>query len=860
MAYNKEKMAVLDFIINDNDFSDDYTENYPEKEKEHVEEVIIKKISLNIEKKASLLDKLIVSEVIDINCLNTLTKSDLLHKTFDENNYSQQFASTIYTNVVNQLETYFTKCYDKKNNVFDVEYSKPRHKWGRVFPMKALGLTSFSRKTRNTLIKNTYIDLDISNAQPAILHNVCLSNDIPCPIITRYINDRENILSDVMNYYHIDRNVAKKMFLRLSFFGCHKNFLKELDLNPLLKPLPYVSDYINELAEIADKIKKENMKLYETARKQNKTNTIGSFFSLYLQEYETRIMECAINWLNTKTEITTYKDCKNKVLTYEFDGLKLLKENVDKYGLEKLKNDIEKVILNQTGFNIKFEEKPIDNYYDILYTPYEPIQPKEQSTEYNNNILIEQEEYYYDDYRQFIKQILTTNGVETHAGLLFKEYYKQVFVKVDCGGKTKYFSKTKKDGVLTWVLLPKTPFGEKISKFYFYTKLVAGGQTSYKRLEIDIFISNLDKEDMTIYNDVDFMPYLYQEEVDDQLFNLFTGYNSNPLNEEVEPTYFDNIQPVILHLKEVLCNNDEKIYDYVIKWIAHLIQRPRDKDGVPAIYMKSDEGTGKNIFWDFIGQVIGKKYYTTINDLDSLTNKFNSRTEGKLLTLLNEIQNYGGNFKNNDKLKSIISDLTQTIEPKGKEAYEINNFSRFVMLTNNEWGVRVSNGDRRYVVINVSNHKKGDNDYFNNLVEVVKNEKNIELFFQYVCQLDISEFVIRTIPETQLRNDMKWNNLENRPLFHLKDYITDLKNNNEEPETKFFSEDLFNHYKEWCSENNERMTFSRRTYSTQLQKYGLKNGTIRIDAEKKKGFIITLDILKSCIENTLKITNYVFDE
>ena len=63
---------------------------------------------------------------------------------------------------------------------------------------------------------------------------------------------------------------------------------------------------------------------------------------------------------------------------------------------------------------------------------------------------------------------LTTNGVETHAGLLFKEYYKQVFVKVDCGGKTKYFSKTKKDGGLAWVLLPKTPFGDKISKFYYY--------------------------------------------------------------------------------------------------------------------------------------------------------------------------------------------------------------------------------------------------------------------------------------------------------------------------------------------------------------------------------------------------------
>ena len=47
---NKEKMAILDFIISDTDFPDDYTENCQDEKKEQVEEVIIKKISLNIEK------------------------------------------------------------------------------------------------------------------------------------------------------------------------------------------------------------------------------------------------------------------------------------------------------------------------------------------------------------------------------------------------------------------------------------------------------------------------------------------------------------------------------------------------------------------------------------------------------------------------------------------------------------------------------------------------------------------------------------------------------------------------------------------------------------------------------------------
>ena len=809
--------------------------------------------TLKLVKKNCYLDKAIFSEIVDINCLNELIKSEQLERAFDDNNYSQKFSATLYKNVTVQLEEYFNKTYDKKNNVFNVMYAKPRSKWGRVFPNKSLGLTSFQKKIRNTLIKGKYVDLDLSNAHPMILYNICEKNDIPCPIITEYINNREHILNNVMKYYNIDRDIAKKLFLRLTFFGTHNGFLKELKINTNTKPLTFITDFIDELKHVAELFKNENKALYDTARRQNPKNSLGSFFSMYLQEYETQIMSCVIEWLNDNTDVTTYK-CKNKVLTYEFDGVKLLKENVDKYGIEKLKKDMEKVIFDQLGFNMVFEEKPIEKFYDIEYEPFQ-----QEKKEFNDvHILLEKKEYFYDDYEQFIGLVLSRNFIPTQNGNLFKKYYKQVFSKVNCGGQVKYFSKCKKDGFINWILLPSTPFGDKLSGFNYLDKQETLKGFVDVQYVITLFINNFSKEDMTIYSDIDFIPYLYKEDIDINIFNLFSGFRFDALIEDVEPEYYNGIKPILSHLKEVLCSDDEIIYDYVLKWIAHIVQKPCDKAGIPVILMKSEQGSGKNLFWDFMGKVIGKKYIVTINDLNILTNKFNGRTEGKLLTLLNEIDNYGGNFKDNNKLKSILTDVEQHIEPKGREAYKINNYSRSVMLTNNEWAAKISNDDRRFVPMDVSDHKKDDFEYFNKICDSM-NDRNAELFFHFLTQIDLTHFNVRTIPITKLKEKMKWLNLENRPLTFLKEYIVDLNEDCKDPITKFTSKDLFNEYITWCDTNKERQTFSQRTFTQQIIKYGFIYSQFKNDGKNERGFDINKQYLKICIEKTLRIENYIFD-
>ena len=180
------------------------------------------------------------------------------------------------------------------------------------------------------------------------------------------------------------------------------------------------------------------------------------------------------------------------------------------------------------------------------------------------------------------------------------------------------------------------------------------------------------------------------------------------------------------------------------------------------------------------------------------------------------------------------------------------------MLTNNEWAAKISNDDRRYVPIDVSNHKKDDNEYFKNLAEVINDDKNAEIFFHYLIQVDISDFDIRKIPHTQLKENMKWFNVENRPLYYLKEYITDI--DDESFTDKLSSKDLFIQYCSWCENNKERQTFSQRTFTQQLIKYGMNYIQFKIENCNQRGFIINKKEIKICIEKTLKIDNYNFDE
>merc|ERR1711991_822955 len=92
------------------------------------------------------------------------------------------------------------------------------------------------------------------------------------------------------------------------------------------------------------------------------------------------------------------------------------------------------------------------------------------------------------------------------------------------------------------------------------------------------------------------------------IFNLWTPFSAENLTEYTEQP--ENLEFYLNHLK-ILCNNEDKAYDYFIKWNAQMVQQPAEKSS--CITMISDEGAGNAMIDDpnFIAT-----YYNYFKNMD----------------------------------------------------------------------------------------------------------------------------------------------------------------------------------------------------------------------------------------------------
>ena len=335
----------------------------------------INALPLTLSKRCSVLDGLTLFEKIPVERIKAFLKSDLLLLTWGDTTdmtlTSKQIAEN-YTNEKELLSKYYSK-YSSTLGGVPVKYIKPKHKWGRAFPLKSQGLSCFRKIVRNTLIEGTYYDYDLINAQPEIIRLLCESNNIPCPIITRYCAERTALLLEVQNHYGVSRNKAKALFIRMCFFGTYYGWCKENKIADKA-PLGFITLFERELKDIAERAKKENPALYETARKkkeesgENKENKVlGSFFGLYNQEYESRIVEAVLCYIINHTDLMKLSGTNVPCGAYEYDGVKLLKENVDMFeggraGVVELLNE---KTFELTGFKLEWTEKPFEEVFDL---------------------------------------------------------------------------------------------------------------------------------------------------------------------------------------------------------------------------------------------------------------------------------------------------------------------------------------------------------------------------------------------------------------------------------------------------------------------------------------------------------------
>lgn len=312
------------------------------------------KLNITLDNISKRLNKITLYERPDIEALNKLIKSDLLLTTFNS-----KMSNVLYQNEKQQLIAYRNLI--DKNGLVPVTYGKTKgFIYGRVFPSRSLGAVGIRREIRGTLFQKNMVDIDIENCHPVLSYQICEANGIKNKYLEKYVLNRPELLEHLQTIYNVDRDTAKNLFIMLLYFGTFETWAK--NNNVVEKENKFISKFKNELSIIGDIIIKNNLELKKEVEKlkAKQSKNIGdndikrSTVSIYFQEIENAILEEVYFYCIENKYI-------NKCCSLCYDGLMIERESYK----PELLNELNKLIKNKFGFDLKFTEKEM-KYYDNL--------------------------------------------------------------------------------------------------------------------------------------------------------------------------------------------------------------------------------------------------------------------------------------------------------------------------------------------------------------------------------------------------------------------------------------------------------------------------------------------------------------
>lgn len=267
--------------------------------------------------------------------------------------------------------------------------------------------------------------------------------------------------------------------------------------------------------------------------------------------------------------------------------------------------------------------------------------------------------------------------------------------------------------------------------------------------------------------------------VTEGVFNLYQGL---PFDKLVITPDASLLDPLLDHIREVLANGDETVYNYQLDWYARALQF-KEKLGTMLIYFGA-MGTGKDLLVgdDGIMALIygGAEggHYQKMASIEELTQKFTADAEKVLFATLTEVTPYNGR-RNNDAVKDKVTSKTARHEKKGVDQKAIKDYRNLTATTNNRDGFKIDLGDRRLNFIEVNDRwaaskvQMGDikaderQRYFANVLGARVGEDEparsathdekvavAQQLHHFLMNRDVSHFNAEDFPETAARKEV----------------------------------------------------------------------------------------------------------
>lgn len=208
---------------------------------------------------------------------------------------------------------------------------------------------------------------------------------------------------------------------------------------------------------------------------------------------------------------------------------------------------------------------------------------------------------------------------------------------------------------------------------------------------------------------------------------------------------------IFQELFKLMGSGEAEQQTYLLNWLAHLVQKPFDLPGV-ALIISGLKGCGKDTLFDFLLQfVIGQDYSFNYGSNEQFFDSHDTGRQGKFLCKLEEA-NRGICLRNADKLKSLITNTTEVFNPKCQKAICFPNYNRFVFTTNGACPVEMSDGERRFVIVQCSPARVGDRPFWDSVRRDLFTPEAGIAVGKFLASIDISGFNPRILPASSFQN------------------------------------------------------------------------------------------------------------
>jgi hypothetical protein len=284
--------------------------------------------------------------------------------------------------------------------------------------------------------------------------------------------------------------------------------------------------------------------------------------------------------------------------------------------------------------------------------------------------------------------------------------------------------------------------------------------------------------------------------------NLYDGFKI-----QATQAPYDKILDLLLHL----CDENEEMFFWILRWIAFPLRHPGAKM-TTSVIMHGDEGSGKNLFWEQVVRPMYGKYAGVITNAE-IESQFNEWASQKLMLICDEVVTRNELKQLKGKLKGIISGKTIRINPKNLPGRDEANYANFVFLSNELQPLALDKTDRRYLV--AWTPPKKDLAYYKEVAEQAKSG-GIEGFYNYLTtELDMEDFNEHTKPiDTQAKRNLITLGLSAPERFYLewKEGLIPL------PFVCCSAMQLYQGFQRWCHLNGERFPPSQTIFGGAVER------------------------------------------